>query len=55
VKELIETGFVARSIEKHQIKGLIAISPWVALMKAYPQPDWQACRIGNRQALDHPT
>jgi hypothetical protein len=27
VKELIETGFVARSIEKHQIKGLIAISP----------------------------
>ena len=27
VKELIETGFVARSIAKHQIKGLIAISP----------------------------
>ena len=27
VKELIETGFVARSIEKHQIKGLIAIRP----------------------------
>jgi polar amino acid transport system substrate-binding protein len=27
VKELIETGFVASSIEKHQIKGLIAISP----------------------------
>ena len=26
VKELIDTGFVARSIEKHQIKGLIAIS-----------------------------
>ena len=26
VKELIETGFVARSIEKHHIKGLIAIS-----------------------------
>jgi len=25
VKELIATGFVARSIEKHQIKGLIAI------------------------------
>ena len=25
VKELIDTGFVARSIEKHQIKGLIAI------------------------------
>jgi polar amino acid transport system substrate-binding protein len=26
VKELIDTGFVARSIEKHQIKGLIALS-----------------------------
>ena len=26
VKELIDTGFVARSIEKHHIKGLIAIS-----------------------------
>ena len=26
VKELIDTGFVARSIEKHQIKGLMAIS-----------------------------
>lgn len=25
VKELIETGFVAKSIEKHQIKGLVAI------------------------------
>ena len=25
VKELIATGFVAKSIEKHQIKGLIAI------------------------------
>ena len=47
VKELIETGFVARSIEKYQIKGLIAINPLVALMKPYAQPDWQACRIGN--------
>ena len=26
VKDLIATGFVARSIEKHQIKGLVAIS-----------------------------
>jgi hypothetical protein len=26
VKDLIETGFVASSIEKHQIKGLKAIS-----------------------------
>ncbi|MEI7974601.1 MAG: transporter substrate-binding domain-containing protein [Betaproteobacteria bacterium] len=26
VKDLITTGFVARSIEKHQIKGLVAIS-----------------------------
>ena len=35
VKELIASGFIAKAIEKHQIKGLTAIKDWIVGAKSW--------------------